>query len=83
MVRRVGVLRIHARDTTEVFRILLENIGQVAVIPAVMNHLDDDRFLDVVGLHQRQKRFRSGILGGRCESFFRPGVFGSFFQTCT
>jgi hypothetical protein len=63
-----GVLRIDSADALERAGIAFEDAGEVAVVPLVVDDLDDDGAGDPVGAHQFEELFDCGIFGGRIGS---------------
>ena len=59
-----GVERIDAGDALEDAGVLFEDAGEVGVVVAVVDDLDDDGAGDSVGLHQREQGFGGGVAFG-------------------
>ena len=54
VIRRGGILRVDAADATKLFWIPLQHTCEIAVVPRVVDHLNDDGPLDVVGAHETE-----------------------------
>ncbi len=63
-----GVLRVDSADTLKGAWVAFEDAGKVAVVPFVVDDLDDDGAEDVVGVHQLEELFDGGVFGGRIGS---------------
>ena len=63
-----GILRVDSADALKGAWVPLENAGEIAVVPFVVDDLDEDGPGDIVGLHQLEKLFDGGVLGGRVGS---------------
>jgi hypothetical protein len=63
LVRRRRIHRIHATHTVKYAGKALENAGKVAIVPLVMNHLDDDCAGYAIGAHQLEQRLHRRIFG--------------------
>lgn len=63
-----GVLRVHAADALKGARVTLENAGEVAVVPLVVDDLNDNGSEDIVGVHQVEELFDGGVFCGRVGS---------------
>jgi hypothetical protein len=74
----LGVLRIDAAYGFEPAGVTLQNIGEVAVVPAVVDNLDKDGSIDRVRLHQLKQRFDRGVFGWRMRAL-REGEGGIVF----
>ena len=69
MFRGGRIFRIHPAHALEVLRIALQDIREIAVIPTVMNNLDDHSARNTIGFHKRDQHlrcriFRRGIRAG-------------------
>jgi hypothetical protein len=64
MIGGGGVSRIDAADAVEGVRIAFEDAGEVAVVPPVVDDLDDDGAEDIIGVHEVEELFDRGVLGG-------------------
>jgi len=62
IVRRTWTFGVDAGYSLEVGGILLQDIRQVAVVPSVMDHLDDHRVGYALRLHQLEQHLGRGIL---------------------
>jgi hypothetical protein len=51
-----AVFRVDAADAAEGVGVALEDAGEVAVVPFVVDDLDDDSTLNLVGVHQVEER---------------------------
>ena len=58
------VLRVDAADAAEGLRVAFEDAGEVAVVPLVVNDLDEDGAEDIVGVHEVEELFDGGVFGG-------------------
>src|SRR5580765_5691098 len=65
MIRRGRVLGIDARHTVEVLRVALKHVGEITIVPAIVNHLDNDSFGDSMLVHQIEQHLSSCVLGRR------------------
>ena len=65
VIGRDGVFRIDAADGFEQRWIALQNAGQVAIVPAIVNHLNDDGARNTVRLHEVNQCFNGRILRER------------------
>src|SRR5580704_14715266 len=70
-----GVFWVDATDAVEFSGILLEDRGEIAVVPAIVDDLNEDRSGDVVGLHEIEEGFGRGVFGWRVRSL-REGECG-------
>src|SRR5262249_4671659 len=53
----------------------LQDIGQIAVVPTIVDHLDNYCIVDTIGFHQIEKHLGSGVLVRWTRGFFCPGIF--------
>ena len=73
MIRRGGVLWIDARHAVEVLRIALKHVGEITVVPAIVDHLDDHSSGDSVLVHQIEQHLGSRVFGRRILRLFAHG----------
>ena len=58
MVGSIWVLGINPADSHEFIRIGLHDMGRVSIVPAIKNHLHQNRSLDPIGRHEGEEVFR-------------------------
>ena len=64
VVGRGGVLRVDAADAVKGAWVTFEDAGEIAIVPAVVNDLDEDGAENVVGLHEFEELIDGGVFGG-------------------
>jgi hypothetical protein len=63
-----GIFGVDAADALKFCGVLFQNGGEVAVVPAVVDDLDEDGSGDAVGLHEFEELFDGGVFGGRMRA---------------
>jgi hypothetical protein len=61
MIRRGRIERVDPAHAAERFRMLLEDRREIAIVVAVMDHLDEYGSLNAIRFHQVQQHFRRGV----------------------
>jgi len=59
------VLRIDSADAVKGARVAFEDAGEVAIIPTVVTHMDDDGAKDLIDVHEFEELFDGGIFRRR------------------
>jgi hypothetical protein len=78
LIGRLGVFRIYTAYGFEPAGVTSKNIGEIAIVPAVVDDLDKDGAIDRICLHELEQRFDRGILGWRMRAL-REGEGGIMF----
>ena len=58
-------MRVDSADTVEGAWVAFEDVGKIAVVPAVVNDLDEYGAKDLICVHEVEELFDRGVFGGR------------------